>query len=204
MAIYYPFMGGGATCNQVTTPLVYDESLSIAQQIACLFGKLSSMDADYVKTDDFTEFVAKLNAELDTVRSNGEQYTDAEVAKLDKELRLLIEKAQVGLLVWNVTLGRYTDNVESMRDFFNDVTVHAISVDTLAGMELTVDGLADCGLNVRGLAVFSGYLEGEDFTPEGIMYDGTPIDTKLTCAILANGAVKDGYFVEGVANGAND
>ena len=44
MGIYYPFLGGGRTCNQITTPLVYDESLSVEQQIACLFGKIANID----------------------------------------------------------------------------------------------------------------------------------------------------------------
>lgn len=198
MAFYYPFLGGGRICNQITTPLVYDESLSVAQQIACLFGKIQSMDTDFVSTDEFKEFINQLNAELDKIKSDAETYTDGEIAKLDDKFIKIIEQLQIGMLIWNVTVGKYTENVTAMRDFFNDVTVHAITVDTLANMDITVDGLTDCGLNVRGLAVFSGYLVGDDFVPEGIMYSGdTPVDTKLTCAILANGAVRDGYFVEG-------
>lgn len=198
MAFYYPFLGGGRTCNQITTPLVYDESLSVAQQIACLFGKIKSMDTDFVSTDEFKEFINQLNIELDKIKSDAETYTDVEIANLDDKLIKIIEQLQIGMLIWNVTVGKYTENVTAMRDFFNDVTVHAITVDTLANMDITVDGLTDCGLNVRGLAVFSGYLVGDDFVPEGIMYSGdTPVDTKLTCAILANGAVRDGYFVEG-------
>lgn len=198
MAFYYPFLGGGRTCNQITTPLVYDESLSVAQQIACLFGKIKSMDTDFVSTDEFKEFMNQLNIELDKIKSDAETYTDVEIANLDNKLIKIIEQLQIGMLIWNVTVGKYTENVTAMRDFFNDVTVHAITVDTLANMDITVDGLTDCGLNVRGLAVFSGYLVGDDFVPEGIMYSGdTPVDTKLTCAILANGAVRDGYFVEG-------
>lgn len=198
MAFYYPFLGGGRTCNQITTPLVYDESLSVAQQIACLFGKIKSMDTDFVSTDEFKEFINQLNNELDKIKSDAETYTDGEIANLDNKLIKIIEQLQIGMRIWNVTVGKYTENVTAMRDFFNDVTVHAITVDTLANMDVTVDGLTDCGLNVRGLAVFSGYLVGDDFVPEGIMYSGdTPVDTKLTCAILANGAVRDGYFVEG-------
>ena len=198
MAFYYPFLGGGRTCNQITTPLVHDESLSVAQQIACLFGKIKSMDTDFVSTDEFKEFINQLNIELDKIKSDAETYTDVEIANLDNKLIKIIEQLQIGMLIWNVTVGKYTENVTAMRDFFNDVTVHAVTVDTLANMDITVDGLTDCGLNVRGLAVFSGYLVGDDFVPEGIMYSGdTPVDTKLTCAILANGAVRDGYFVEG-------
>ena len=198
MAMYYPFLGGGRTCNQIITPLVYDESLSVEQQIACLFGKIASIDTDFVTTVEFDDFKNQIHAEQIAQNEQLEGYTDSEIDKLDKNLRDLIAGLQVGMLVWNVTVGAYTGNVKAMRDFFNDVTVHAITVDTLAQLDMTVDQLEDCGLNVRGLAVFSGYLMGEDFVPEGIMYSGdTPVDTKLTCAILANGAVRDGYFVEG-------
>lgn len=73
MAFYYPFLGGGRTCNQITTPLVYDESLSVAQQIACLFGKIKSMDTDFVSTDEFKEFINQLNVELDKIKSDAER-----------------------------------------------------------------------------------------------------------------------------------
>lgn len=198
MGIYYPFLGGGRTCNQITTPLVYDESLSVEQQIACLFGKIASIDTDFVTTVEFDDFKNQLHAEQVAQTEQLEGYTDSEIDKLDKNLRDLIAGLQVGMLIWNVTVGAYTGNVKAMRDFFNDVTVHAITVDALAQLDMTVDQLADCGLNVRGLAVFSGYLMGEDFAPEGIKYDGAPpLDGKLTCQILAKGEIRDGYFVEG-------
>ena len=197
MGIYYPFLGG-RTCNQITTPLVYDESLSVEQQIACLFGKIANIDSDFVTTVEFDDFKKQIHAEQVAQTEQLEGYTDSEIAKLDKDLRNLITGLQVGLLIWNVTMGRYTDSVEAMRDFFNDVTVHAITVDTLAQLDVTVDQLAECGLNVRGLAVFSGYLMGKDFVPDGVSYAGTPpLDGKITCAILANGEVRNGYFVEG-------
>ena len=198
MAFYYPFLGSGRTLNQITTPLVYDESLSIAQQIACIMGRVNSIDTDFVGVDQFKEFLNQLNAEQAAQTEQLENYTDTAVSNLDDKLMGIIAGIQVGMLIWNVTKGKYTGNVESMRDFFNDVTVHAITVDELANLDLNVDQLADCGLNVRGLAVFSGYLVGEGFEPEGIRYtDAPPLDSKLTCSILANGEVKDGYFVEG-------
>lgn len=194
MAIYYPFMGGGATCNQVATPLVYDESLSIAQQIACLHGKIRNIGSGSLSVDDFREFVNRLNIELDKLEKEAEAYADGEI---DKVLKIL-EQVQIGMLVWDVVIGAYANGVESMRDLFNDVAVHAITVDSLANLDMTVDGLSECGLNVRGLAVFSGYLVGEDFVPEGIGHGGdAPIDSKSACAVLANGEVRNGYFVEG-------
>lgn len=198
MAMYYPFLGGGRTCNQITTPLVYDESLSVEQQIACLFGKIANIDSDFVTAVEFDDFKNQIHAEQVSQTEQLEGYTDSEIDKLDKNLRDLIAGLQVGMHIWNVTVGEYTANVKAMRDFFNDVTVHAITVDALAQLDMTVDQLADCGLNVRGLAVFSGYLIGENFVPEGITYDGAPpLDGKLTCSILANGEIRDGYFVEG-------
>ena len=41
---------------------------------------------------------------------------------------------------------------------FNDLTVHAITVNTLNSLDMTVKDLAECGLNVRGLAVMSYWL----------------------------------------------
>lgn len=171
MGIYYPFLGGGRTCNQIATPLVYDESLSVEQQIACLFGKIANIDGYFVATVEFDDFKNQVHAEQVSQTEQLEGYTNSEIDKLDKNLRDLIAGLQIGTLIWNVTAGAYTDNVRAMRDFFNDVTVHAITVDQLAQLDLTVDQLADCGLNVRGLAVYSGQLIGDGFVPEGIMYD---------------------------------
>lgn len=171
MGIYYPFLGGGRTCNQIATPLVYDESLSVEQQIACLFGKIANIDGDFVTTVEFDDFKNQIHAEQVSQTEQLEGYTSSEIDKLDKNLRDLIANLQVGTLIWNVTAGTYTDNVKAMRDFFNDVAVHAITVDRLAQLDMTVDQLADCGLNVRGLAVYSGQLIGDGFVPEGIMYD---------------------------------
>lgn len=198
MAVYYPYMGTGATCNQITTPLVYDESLSVAQQIACIMGRIKEIDTSFVSTSQFADFLEWLKKDQDEQTADMREYTDAEVKDATNALLKLIEETQKGMMLWNVVLGKFYGNTDTMRDMFNDVTVHAITVDTLAQLDLTVDQLAECGLNVRGLAVFSGYLIGGDFVPEDITYDGAPpLDGVLTCSILANGEVKNGYFVEG-------
>ena len=41
---------------------------------------------------------------------------------------------------------------------FNDVTVHGITCDDLVEHVSTVDELANCGLNVRGVAVMGLWL----------------------------------------------
>lgn len=172
MGMCYPFLGGGRTCNQITTPLVYDESLSIAQQIACIMGKVNQIDTDFVGTAEFETFKQQLAASLDQLFTNSKAYTDEAVKQLDATLRTLIEQIEEGSLQWDVTQGEYTDSVTAMRDMFNDVTVHGITVDTLAGLEYTVGTLADCGLNVRGLAVYGERIAGDEFQPEGIEYEG--------------------------------
>ena len=153
MGIYYPFLGGGRTCNQITTPLVYDESLSVEQQIACLFGKIANIDSDFVTTVEFDDFKSQIHAEQVAQTEQLEGYTDSEIAKLDKELRDLIAGSQVGLLIWNVTVGRYTGNVRAMRDFFNDVTVHAI---TVAGGSENGQHMLECGAAYAPLILEQG------------------------------------------------
>lgn len=186
---------------QLITPLVYDESLSYEQQIACLMGQMKKLTAyveQFVPNSVFQEFVKFMEKDQNKQTEELEQYTDKQLLALKTYLISLIDQITAAMEIWDVTLGRFNNNVDSMRDLFNDVTVHAITVDTLAQLDLTVDQLAECGLNVRGLAVFSGYLTGDDFVPEGITYDGAPpLDGKLTCSILANGEIRDGYFVKG-------
>lgn len=198
MGAYYPYMGTGATCNQITTPLVYDESLSIAQQIACIMGRIKEIDTSFVHTSQFADFLEWLKKDQDAQTADMREYTDAEVKDAVNALLKLIEETQKGMMLWNVVLGKFYGNTNTMRDIFNDLTVHAIDVDTLAELDMDVAQLSECGLNVRGLAVFSGYLLGEKFQPLGVVYeDKKPLDSRITCQILAQGEVKDGYFVKG-------
>lgn len=94
---------------------------------------------DAVSPDEFARYKDKL---------------DSEIAALKTE----IYELQVGALSWNVQHGDYTSSKQSQRDMFNDLSVHAITVKTLNSLDMTVKDLADCGLNVRGLAVMSYWL----------------------------------------------
>lgn len=144
----------------------------------------------------YDDQIAELKTLIEQTGISDKAYTDAEISQLNSELRALINQLSLGQLTWDVTEGRYTNSVDAMRAMFNDVTIHSISVETLANLDYTVDTLADCGLNVRGLALFAGYLLGDTFTPENIFYKGSPIDSKkLTCAMLAGAGVLNGYFV---------
>lgn len=182
-------------------PNIYFNVISDEERIRAIceaIDDLYKIENSYLTIQAFNDFLAQLEKDQTAQTQEAHAYADAQDTNLLAQVKALIEQLQIGMLIWDVTQGTYAENVEAMRDLFNDVTVHGISVDTLANLDLTVDGLSECGLNVRGLAVFSGYLMGEDFVPEGITYDGAPpLDGKLTCSILANGEVRDGYFVEG-------
>lgn len=83
-----------------------------------------------------------------------QQYMRSVIADLRKE----IYELSVGTMAWNVQHGRFTSSTQAQRDMFNDLTVHAITVKELNELDMTVDSLANCGLNVRGLAVMSRWL----------------------------------------------
>lgn len=203
MAYCFPSFGCGMLPNpQIITPLVYDESQSYQQQLACLMGqmnKLSNKVDMYVLDSVFQDFIKFMENNQNQQTSDLEKYTDKQILELKTYLISLIDAISAAMDIWDVTLGKFNNNVDSMRDLFNDVTVHAITVDTLADSGYTVDTLAECGLNVRGLAIYSGTLIGEEFVPEGIFYvpPTEPTTIKLTTQMLGTALVNDdGVFVE--------
>ena len=96
-------------------------------------------------------------------------YTDS----IARRLKALIENLEAVSLDWDVTNGTATDSVTAMRDLFNDVTVHSVTVEKLSELTPTVEELSECGLNVRGVAVFNGALK-PNFEPEGIRCSAEP------------------------------
>lgn len=82
------------------------------------------------------------------------------------DLRKEIYELSVGTMAWNVQHGRFTPSIQAQRDMFNDLTVHAITVKELNELDMTVESLANCGLNVRGLAVMSRWLIDEFDIPD--------------------------------------
>lgn len=158
-------------CGQIVDPLVYDENLTIAQQIACILARFADIENNFVSTDVFSDFLKQLDQEQADQTAECKQYTDEQVAALRK----LIDELVGGQLIWDVTYGTRHNDAETMRNLFNDLTVHGLTVDELTSVifddaALTVDVLADCGLNVRGLAVWGGQYLIPDAMPEGILY----------------------------------
>jgi hypothetical protein len=160
-------------------PHIYFNVISDEQRVKDMceaIDDLYGIDSNKLTVEQFNEFLVKLEKDQAAQTQEAHEYSDLQDENLYNKLMEVITKLQIGMLIWDVTQGTYAENVEAMRDLFNDVTVHGISVDTLATLPAaTVDTVAESGLNVRGLAVFGGYLVGEDFTPEGITYQNEPI-----------------------------
>ena len=112
-------------------------------------------------------------------------------------LRTEIYELSVGVMSWNVQHGKFMSSTQAQRDMFNDLAVCAITVKTLNSLDMTVKDLADCGLNVRGLAVMSYRLVEKFDMPEGfISGDSSIISVSQAALAKAETAVE-------TANAAN-
>lgn len=189
--------------NGVTFPLVYDESVSIVQQIAYLFGaykQLADTEQFFITQDVFNDFLATLSQDQADQTAALEDYADAGDAKTLAAAKALIDKIAATNLIYNPTQGRMTDSVTAMRNLYTWLSVHAITVDQLAASVETCEALAAQTLNVRGLATWSTELVEGWTEPEGIRYVAPPEPTAedLTSEMLAYSQVTpDGYLVVG-------
>lgn len=149
--------------------------------------------------NSLVEYVDALNAQ------DAKNYADlrAIIAATKSELEALIDQMTAGQNQWDITTGTYEPSVVAQRDMFNDVTVHSITVADLAGLDMTVDELASCGLNVRGLAVMSYWLLEHFALPHQYTDIGQDSDA-LTVEKLRRAKVRTADGVvnvpEGVAN----
>ena len=150
--------------------------------------------------NSLVEYVDALNMQ------DAKNYADlhALIQATKTELEQLIIELTLGQLQWDCQTGTYEPTQTAQRDMFNDVTVHAIDVADLAGLNLTVDELATCGLNVRGLAVMSYWLVDAFELPHQYTDTGNVDADALTVEKLRRAQVRstDGVVnvPEGVAN----
>lgn len=150
--------------------------------------------------NSLVEYVDALNMQ------DAKNYADlhALIQATKTELEQLIAELTLGQLQWDCQTGTYEPTQTAQRDMFNDVTVHAIDVADLAGLNLTVDELATCGLNVRGLAVMSYWLVDAFELPHQYTDTGNVDADALTVEKLRRAQVRstDGVVnvPEGVAN----
>lgn len=110
-------------------------------------------------------------------------------------LKKMIEQLSLGSLQWDVQKGEYKDTVEAQRDMFNDVTVHSMTISEFNKLDLTVETLANCGLNCRGLAVMSYWLTDQFDISDIYKANGAVSEGKFTTKFLSNASVNANGFV---------
>ena len=148
----------GFTNFTPTIPKLYWDVESQEQRILNLFETLDKVIA-YV--DFVGQYVGKIESVTPSDITNLKTYIDTVKQELEKTLYEL----SISNLVWDCQKGKQNSSVESIRDMFNDVTVHSIKIHDFNEIEnMTVAKLSECGLNVRGLAVMSRSLIDKNIT----------------------------------------
>ena len=161
--------------NAVTWPLVYDESVSVVQQIAYIMGAVNEIherEDDWASDADLDALWQKVLADQAAQTTALEAFAVSHDNALRTELLAEISKIGKGMLVWDVTEGRYNESSVAMRNMYTWLSVHAVTVGELAQSAVvpTVADLAGHGLNVRGLATWSTELKDGWTEPAGIRY----------------------------------
>ena len=121
------------------------------------------------------------------------------IAQLYDKVIQMIRELQLGFLQWDVQHGNYQTTVDAQRDMFNDVTVHSYNLEQLEAvfdeLNMDVDGLAECGLNVKGLALVNHFLRD----PNGMTSDLVPLTppsgTRYNTNMLSNSFLDTNGYV---------
>ena len=120
--------------------------------------RIKELCKELKKLADYGTYLAETIDEIQAITPDEFKAYQQEVRETVANLRKEIYELSIGTESWNVQHGKLTSTTEAQRDMFNDLSVHAITVKTLNSLDMTVKVLADCGLNVRGLAVMSYWL----------------------------------------------
>lgn len=152
-------------CNDGKRMTPYSEYVSMTPSLPSFYWdvysseqRIKSMCEELKKLADYGTYLADTIDEIQAITPNEFKAYQQEVRETVANLRKEIYELSIGAESWNVQHGKLTSSTEAQRDMFNDLTVHAITVKTLNSLDMTVKDLADCGLNVRGLAVMSYWL----------------------------------------------
>lgn len=151
-----------AICKELNKIDSYDEYLAEV---------IGQVDEDSKQRD--IDYYNRVHNELIESHQDLEQQLQVAV----RDLMQLISTLQISSLDWDCQIGEEQASVVAMRDMFNDVTLHSYNCEQLEGifdeLNMTVDGLADCGLNVKGYALVNHVLkEPEGITQDLIWHDG--------------------------------
>lgn len=143
-----PFWGW--TAYTPVIPKLYYDCISAEQAIKNLW---KSFD----KLCHYSTYVAQSVNEIDFVDPKELDNLQSEVNNSLQKLRNEISQLVGSSLDWNVRTGAEDSSIESMRDMFRYVTVHAYRVQDINNLNLTVDMVRDSGLNCEGWGACNSY-----------------------------------------------
>lgn len=150
----------------------------------------------------YTEYLSEVMQGIEENVDSQLQKTTDEIKKEMQDLYAtvlrMIGELEKGAAQWDVQLGEYQTTVDAQRDMFNDVTLHSYSIEQLDNvfdeLDMTVDGLTNCGLNVKGFAVFNHALKHPEMLTNDLVPDNPRVEGALTVNGLNNASLDiDGY-----------
>ena len=184
-------------------PQFYWDVYSAEQRIKHICFELCKMHnySDYLATK-----IDELGEDVEGELKQMQRDLDARMQAFEKEIRDILANLYEGQLQWDVQHGEYTDTVHAQRDMFNDVTVHSYNVEQLETvfdvLEMDVDGLANCGLNVKGFAVVNHFLANPNGPTNDVIADNDDAERVLTVNDLSETRLDlDGYLFVTPQNG---
>ena len=142
--------------------------------------RIKELCKELKKLADYGTYLAETIDEIQAITPDDLSEVQDAVESEIADLRNLIKSLNMTTLVWDVQHGILTSSTNAIRDMFNDVTVHAITIAKLNSLDMTVKDLADCGLNVRGLAVMSYYLVEQFDIPNDFVRTNAAQNAMLT------------------------
>lgn len=83
---------------------------------------------------------------------DSQELVDKKLKDLESELKQLIEEVVGSSLDWDVTTGSLQPTIIAHRALYHWATIFAMTVEELNIKDMTVEELANCGLNCAGLA----------------------------------------------------
>lgn len=172
-------------CNDGKRMTPYSEYVSMTPALPSFYWdvysseqRIKDMCKELCKLAEYGTYLAESIDRIQSVSPEDFQAYQQDMRSVIADLRKEIYELSVGTMAWNVQHGRFTSSTQAQRDMFNDLTVHAITINKLNSLEMTVSDLANCGLNVRGLAVMSYWLVMQFDIPEDFKFTAYSGDTQ--------------------------
>lgn len=149
---------------------VYSQEERI-KKICCEIEKL----AQY--SNLLSETVNKIESDVAESIKENQTLVDKKLKELEEELKNLINQVVGTSADYDVTVGAAVPTMQAHRNLYHWVTVHGMTVEEFNGAkpDMTVQELADSGLNCQGWAAMSRTAFGRDGignVPNEYLYHG--------------------------------